>query len=200
MSFANIGSIYPPNVGADPCVRPTTVRRTTAGQIIVNMKDLPSYNRHSIRLKGYDYSNAGCYFITVCTQDKISLFGDIQEGEMIENEVGRMVYYWIEKIGTKFQDVQCYDTIVMPNHIHIIIQLMNHDTNKLSSIIQWFKTMTTNAYIKGVKGNGWQPFYKRLWQRDYYEHIIRNDHEHEMIANYIKTNPQRWIEDCNYTE
>ena len=65
------------------------------------MKDLPSYNRHSIRLKGYDYSNAGCYFITVCTQDKISLFGDIQEGEMIENEVGRMVYYWIEKIGTK---------------------------------------------------------------------------------------------------
>ena len=77
---------------------------------------------------------------------------------------------------------------------------MNHDTNKLSSIIQWFKTMTTNAYIKGVKGNGWQPFYKRLWQRDYYEHIIRNDHEHEMIANYIKTNPQRWIEDCNYTE
>ena len=45
---------------------------------------------------------------------------------------------------------------------------MNHDTNKLSSIIQWFKTMTTNAYIKGVKGNGWQPFYKRLWQRDYY--------------------------------
>ena len=59
---------------------------------------------------------------------------------MIENEVGRMVYYWIEKIGTKFQDVQCYDTIVMPNHIHIIIQLMNHDTNKLSSIIQWFKT------------------------------------------------------------
>ena len=78
---------------------------------------------------------------------------------MIENEVGRMVYYWIEKIGTKFQDVQCYDTIVMPNHIHIIIQLMNHDTNKLSSIIQWFKTMTTNAYIKGVKGNGWQPFY-----------------------------------------
>ena len=162
------------------------------------MNNIPSYDRHSIRLKGYNYSTAGFYFITICTQDKKCIFGEIRNSEMIENNVGKEIKKWINKIETKFQDVNCMDNIVMPNHIHCIIHLANHDINKLSSIIQWFKTMTTNSYIKGVKENGWIPFQKRLWQRDYYEHIIRDSHEHEMIANYINTNAQRWSEDCYY--
>ena len=188
MSFANIGSIYPPTVGADPCVRPTPVRRTTAGQIIVNMKDLPSYNRHSIRLKGYDYSNAGCYFITVCTQDKISLFGDIQEGEMIENEVGRMVYYWIEKIGTKFQDVQCYDTIVMPNHIHLILTIgckpelkLQQPLPTLSTVIGQYKSaVSRKIHMINPKIT--------VWQKSFHDRIIRNEAEYLKLWKYIDKN------------
>lgn len=65
----------------------------------------------------------------------------------------------------------------------------------LSQIVQWFKTMTTNKYIRGVKHHHWQPFTGKLWQRNYYEHIIRNEEDYERIANYILTNPANWEED-----
>ena len=70
----------------------------------------------------------------------------------------------------------------------------------LSEIIQWFKTMTTNEYIRNVKQNGWQPFNKKLWQRNYYEQIVRSDRDYERITEYIFTNPQNWRNDKNFQE
>jgi REP element-mobilizing transposase RayT len=67
--------------------------------------------------------------------------------------------------------------------------------SKLSSAIQWFKTMTTNEYIRGVKSLNWQSFDRRLWQRNYWEHIIRNELAYDRISNYIKRNPSKWAED-----
>ncbi|MCT8841831.1 transposase, partial [Glaesserella parasuis] len=84
---------------------------------------------------------------------------------------------------------------IMPNHIHFILNIENSENDKspsLFSIIQWFKTMTTNHYIRNVKENNWAYFNKRLWQRSYYEHIIRNEKSYIEICEYIQNNPLNW--------
>ena len=81
---------------------------------------------------------------------------------------------------------------------HIGSEQGEHIGSPLHRVVQWFKTMTTNAYIRGVKQNGWPPFHTRLWQRNYYEHIIRNQRSHDEIAVYILENPLRWANDTLY--
>lgn len=170
------------------------------------MKKKQSYNplihhRRSIRLKNYDYSQAGFYFITICCQDGIGYFGDIQNGNLILNDAGKMIEYWYFQIEKKYLDIQCLEMIVMPNHFHCIFQ--NIGTEKiispLSQIIQWFKTMTTNEYIRGVKNLLWPPFHSKLWQRNYHEHIIRHEKAYQNIATYIINNPLLWEKDKFYT-
>jgi REP element-mobilizing transposase RayT len=73
--------------------------------------------------------------------------------------------------------------------------LGEHIGSPLRAVTQWFKTMSTNEYIRGVKTLGWQPFNKKLWQRNYYEHIIRNERAHQNISNYIIHNPEKWQND-----
>jgi REP element-mobilizing transposase RayT len=73
--------------------------------------------------------------------------------------------------------------------------LGEHIGSPLHRVVQWFKTMTTNEYIRGVKTLEWQPFDKRLWQRNYYEHIIRNNRSYQYIANYIENNSENWQQD-----
>ena len=162
------------------------------------------HHRRSIRLKGYDYSQAGLYFITICTQDKLHLFGEITNDEMILNDAGITIEKWWNKLKNKFPNIELDEFIVMPNHFHGIIQINNtnpipvgadlrvchdntgeldvgehikgeHTGSPLHTMIQWFKTMSTNEYIRNVKNNNWTPFNKKLWQRNYYEHIIRNE-------------------------
>ena len=154
------------------------------------------HHRRSIRLKGYDYSLPGAYFITLCTQNREKFFGYIEDGILHLNDAGMMVQKWYEELSHKFANVACDEMVVMPNHFHCIwhISTQEEGTN-IPTVVQWFKTMTTNEYIRGVKGKGWQPFNKRLWQRDYYEHIIRSPKAYEHIRNYIQTNPERWESD-----
>ena len=85
----------------------------------------------------------------------------------------------------------------MPNHVHFIVDIQ--ESTKLSSILQWFKTMTTNEYIREVKNNIFPPFHKRIWQRNYYEHIIRNENSSYQIEQYIENNPKLWKEDILYS-
>jgi putative transposase len=93
---------------------------------------------------------------------------------------------------------------MMPNHFHCII--LNNGTGNpniktktaVHSVVQWFKTMSTNEYIRGVKTLGWKPFDKKIWQRNFYEHIIRNDQSYQRIANYIANNPGNWNKDKFY--
>ncbi len=80
-------------------------------------------------------------------------------------------------------------------------QLVGNDMHAgapLQEIIQWFKTMTTNAYIRGVKENAWKPFPGQLWQRNYYDHVIRNEHSYLKICEYIINNPINWQKDVYY--
>ncbi|MBI2330547.1 transposase [Candidatus Daviesbacteria bacterium] len=190
-------------------------------------------NRKSIRLKGYDYSSNGAWFITICTQNRELLFGDIIVGVdpcvdpnpnscvdpnpnscvdpnpyMKLNNVGEMINDWWLKIPNKFTHIELGTFQIMPNHIHGIIfingRTHGHDgrthgsaPTTVGTIIQWFKTMTTNNYIDNVKNLNWVPFNQRIWQRNYYEHIIRNNKEMERISQYITNNPQMWDKDKN---
>lgn len=175
--------------------------------------DPQKHHRKSIRLKGYDYTRAGLYFITICCKDRANLFGHIANGEMILNDAGKMIEHWYYELENKFNDIKCREMIVMPNHFHCVVENVGADLSvcpksemlgeqpiwgehigsPLHRVVQWFKTMTTNHYIRGVKQNGWEHFNGKLWQRNYWEHIIRNENEneHQRISQYIINNPKQ---------
>lgn len=169
-------------------------------------------HRRSIRLCEYDYSQDGAYFVTICTQDRACLFGDITDGRMAVNDAGRMIEKWWLELNRKFSTIETDEYIIMPNHFHGIVVIVGADLrvcpvpayapgrganagSPLPSIIQWFKTMTTNEYIRGVKSCGWAPFTGKLWQRNYYEHIIRDERSLTRIREYIDNNPIQWETD-----
>jgi len=164
------------------------------------------HHRRSIRLRGWDYARPGCYFITVCVEGKEHRLGEVVEGEMIRSTVGEMVDLVWKHIPRKFEGVELDDDVIMPNHFHAIVRITGaephvganrrtHSGVSLHRIVQWFKMQTTNEYIGGVRESNWAPFRGRLWQRNYYEHIIRNARELELTRDYIATNPVRWHND-----
>lgn len=174
--------------------------------------DPERHRRRSIRLHGYDYSQGGAYFVTVCAQNREYLFGEIADGEMRLNDAGKMVERWWYELMNKFPESETDEHIVMPNHFHGIVIIVGADLRvcpesgrthrsaptmgaSLPRIMQWFKTMTTNEYIRGVKQYGWQTFVGRLWQRNYYEHIIRDGESLNKIREYIVNNPMQWALD-----
>jgi putative transposase len=185
--------------------------------------DPTKHHRQSMRLQGFDYSSAGAYFITLCTQNRVCLFGDIVDGAMVLNAAGQMIDAWWITLNQKFPGIQTDESVVMPNHFHGIVVInpppvgaapcvcpdpgiedatdreLLHGGDEgepmcspLPRVMQWFKTMTTNHYIRGVKENGWMPFEKRVWQRNYYDHIIRSEADLIRIQTYIRNNPASW--------
>ena len=182
------------------------------------------HHRSSIRLKDYDYSKAGAYFVTVCNQGREPLLGEVMDGEMILNDAGRMVEQWWMELNNKFPDMETDTFMIMPNHFHGIIMIAgtclvparndivgaalcgrpgftdgqpHRVAPTLGTIMDWFKTMTTNEYIRGVKQSGWPSFPGKFWQRNYYEHVIRTEEELNRIREYIMYNPATWAEDEN---
>lgn len=92
-----------------------------------------------MRRIGYDYSKPGLYFVTICSQNHICLFGKVEKNEMILNDADRMVKFWYYKLESKFQDIKCYDMVIMPNHFHCIIEnrgVKNHqDSSSLTEVV-----------------------------------------------------------------
>jgi REP element-mobilizing transposase RayT len=109
-----------------------------------------------------------------------------------------MIHNWISKIPAKFPHVQLENWVIMPNHVHLLLGLLEDGKESIPEIMDWFKTMTTNNYIKGVKDEGWMPFDNSFWQRGYHDRIVRNQGEHQKIAQYISNNPKNWKEDRFY--
>lgn len=167
-------------------------------------------NRRSIRLRNYDYTQSGAYFITICTQDRIHLFGEITGGEMSLNEFGEIVRNeWLRTPKLR-PNVEMDAFVVMPNHFHGIIILHRRGTlqrapttentpierfgkptsNSIPTIVRLFKSATT-ARINQVRQTPGIP----VWQRNYYEHVVRNESELDNIRQYIVDNPLKW--DCD---
>ncbi len=166
------------------------------------------HHRRSIRLKEYDYSLPGAYFVTICTKNRECLFGHIRNNAMVLNEAGRMIERWWQELPRKFPMIDMDAHVIMPNHLHGIIAIVGAalrgrperpDSKEgqphrvaptLGIMIDWLKTMTTNEYIRGVRQYQWHPFPGKLWQRNYYEHVIRNEHEWTRSANTSSTTPR----------
>lgn len=196
------------------------------------------HNRRSIRLKGYDYSKAGLYFITICCQDRINRFGEVINGEMILNEFGLIAYNeWI-KLAKRFSNFELDVFQIMPNHIHGIISLLPLRSGLAPDLLYEGQPQGLEENIKNIEGqpqglpqpvpqpepqrkspsipdivgaykslvaNGCLEIFKsrdevmgKFWQRNYYEHIIRNELAYYNISEYIINNPLKWEEDSFY--
>lgn len=140
-------------------------------------------DRKRMRLRDFDYSSEGAYFLTLCLQKKLSLFENHRAKEMVEK--------WIVEIENKYENVtvDCY--VVMEDHVHLILFITEGNQISLSEIMKWFKTMTTNEYIRGVRDRVYEPFEKKLWQRSFYDHIIRNDEDLNEKREYVMNNPAK---------
>jgi len=153
-------------------------------------------------LRGYDYAEPAFYFVTLCTEDRIHVFGDIRDNEMVLSLAGEVITSWWETIPLRFPSIALDAKVVMPNHLHGIISIQPDatfsappDTPSLSRIMQWFKSASTVDYTRGVKRHGWPAFPGRLWQPGFHDHIVRNDRDLERIRSYIEGNPANWLED-----
>jgi REP element-mobilizing transposase RayT len=172
-------------------------------------------------LKGYDYRQAGAYFVTICTQDRAPVFGEIVNGVMILNAAGAMVRDVWNEMPRFYPGVSIDTFIVMPNHVHGIIVLSPEGslhaaaasaataemaphpgqargpapTMSLPDVVHRLKSLTTHRYAVGAELRNGRPFRGRLWQRNYYEHIIRDAASLDRIREYIAANPARWEED-----
>ncbi|MEX0662891.1 MAG: transposase [Balneolaceae bacterium] len=185
-------------------------------------------NRRSIRLQGYNYSSPGEYFITICTHNRKCLFGDVVDGEMRLNECGVVAEDFWRQIPKRYENAILDEFVVMPNHIHGIIgiefksdshpvgsipvgaihelplrdddniDLKNHQMERrkmlLPKIIGWYKMNVSKQVNILLENTG-----HRFWQRNYYEHIIRNDKSLHHIRNYIINNPLKWQADSFHT-
>jgi REP element-mobilizing transposase RayT len=175
--------------------------------------DLNKRHRRSIRLKGYDYTQPGAYFVTICTQDRACLFGEVVDGQMRLNEFGEIVRECWLAIPDHFSHTVLDEFVIMPNHVHGIISIVDASTDvtvvvgathasplrirprgperkSIGAIVGSFKSATTKR-INGPRGTPGVP----VWQRNYYEHIIRNQESLNRIRQYILDNPQRWSSD-----
>ena len=160
------------------------------------------YHRTTLRLKGYDYSSAGIYFVTIRSQLRIPIFGEIKTGKLILNQFGSFVNQsWLE-IPVHFKGVKLDEYIIMPDHFHglIIITGKTNGDNKsrcevtshllfptLGQIIAYFKYKSTKLINACRNSIG-----VKIWQRNYYEHIIRDYYDLRNTRLYIRNNPLKW--------
>jgi putative transposase len=166
--------------------------------------DPAKHHRRSIRLKGYDYSQPGWYFVTICTQHRALLFGQVLQGSMVLSVAGKMVNRIWSEIPEYYPGIEIDEFQIMPDHFHGIIHITGPSqgispTEQISTpqVVQRFKSLTTRLYIDGVRTQQWPTFDKRVWQRNYYEHIVRSEKSLERIRKYIRENPMKWQERQN---
>ncbi|MDA3884337.1 MAG: transposase [Candidatus Delongbacteria bacterium] len=149
-------------------------------------------SRKENRIKGYQYDQPGYYFIALCTFDKQRLFGKIVNDEMIKNDLGKMVDMIWHNIPKYYNGFDVDEFIVMPNHIHLIIEIHSETQLSLFDVMGRIKTYTSNEYLRmGIKKNP-NLHVGKLWQRSYYDRVIRNDDDLNRVREYIRDNPVNW--------
>jgi REP element-mobilizing transposase RayT len=175
--------------------------------------------KNSLRLEGYDYSQSGFYFITICTQDRKQIFGEIKENEMQLNKYGLIATNTWNELHQYYDNIQLDEFIVMPNHIHGIViindvgatlavarKYLHIQKNRagvnpvptlaVGNIVGAYKSMVAKQCLEIYKNEHQQM--GKLWQRGYYDHIIRDNESFQNIINYIKNNPMNWGKDKLY--
>lgn len=168
------------------------------------MRELSAHNRRSIRLKEYDYSAASYYFITICSADRAEIFGGVKGGSAVLNAFGETVKtVWISVVE-KYNEVILDEFIIMPNHLHCVVGIIStgdvgaiHELPPadrrqmlIPKVIGYFKMVSAKEIniIRGVSG-------QKVWQRNYYESVIRSEKQLSAIREYIISNPANWDKD-----
>lgn len=182
---------------------------------LMNQNNAP--HRRTVRLKNYDYSQPGAYFVTLCTSHRRQMFGDIHDGLMRLNAVGRLAAAQWLQLPKRFPDLELGEWVIMSNHIHGILVITGRGEasqqnsftlpttsdkdasplrpngtipGSIGAIIQNYKSVVSRKIAnQGEEKRG------SIWQRNYYEHVIRNERELQAITDYILTNPQNWDKD-----
>ena len=172
------------------------------------------HHRRSIRLRNYDYAQAGAYFVTICVQHRECLFGEIIDQAMRLNAVGRTAAECWQDIPVHFPHAASDEWTVMPNHVHGIVVITDTAGRDTACRVPTHRTPTTEQFGKPVSGSlptvvrSFKSAVTRhvnilrdtpgnkLWQPRYWEHVIRNETELYRIREYIRTNPARWQEDA----
>ena len=208
------------------------LRGHTIYNFVMNKFDPQKHHRRSIRLKGYDYSQEGAYYVTIVTWRREFLFGEIVNQEMMLSPYGEIVQKWWEEIPVHFSNVETGAFVIMPNHVHGIIYILDErrgtasypkgvpvpkengensisqnnegsgvilggvspplrTTPTLGQIVAYFKYQSTKEMNK-VENTG---TVTKFWQRNYYEHIIRDETDLQNKTDYIEANPLMWDED-----
>lgn len=160
---------------------------------------MPFFRRKRVRLSGFDYTQPTTHFITLCTQNRLPLFGQINNVRMNRNAAGQLIHNTWFEIGDRFPMISLDEFITIPNHIHGLFCLnipsgVDDIPGNVSipDILQWFKTKTTYDYSQKVHGEVWTPYNKKLWQRSFYDRIVRDSRELQRIRIYIRDNPINW--------
>ncbi len=167
------------------------------------------HHRRSLRIPGYDYSQPGYYFVTLCTQDRDLLFGMMQDQWMIPNDLGKLVEACWQEIPHHFPEIALDAFILMPNHLHGILVITGRGTacraptskvhqpafgkptaGSLATIIRSFKSAVTRGWHMNLCRVD-----RPIWQRNYFEYVIRNDRKLAQIREYIASNPAKWLKD-----
>ena len=164
--------------------------------------------RRATRLRGYDYSQPGAYFVTICAQHRKCLFGTIIDGKMQLNEIGQIVVEYWNYIPQHFLSVELGESVIMPNHIHGIVacnpvgagsprptkntknRTRENPSPALGKIVAYFKYQSTKHINQHRNTPG-----TRIWQRNYHDHIIRDDPDLQRIRQYVQDNPMKWALD-----
>jgi len=166
-----------------------------------------SHPKKSLRLKEYDYSRLGAYFITICTYEKECIFGKVENEYMLLNQFGKIVLEFWNNLPERYANIKLDSFVIMPNHVHGIIKIIdtvgaihelplqtantNQKTKRrrmlIPKVVGYFK-MNSAKQINTIRNSTDIP----VWQRNYYEHIIRNENKLNKIREYIHNNPLKW--------
>ena len=166
--------------------------------------------RKRSRISEFDYGQEGAYFVTLCTQKRAKLFMiELPTEESLcttpdgtsgtthrscPTVANQVIHKWITETENKFFNIVINKYVIMPDHLHLIVTIKEHHVGaSLPDVMQFFKTMTTNEYIRGVKKGILPPFDRKLWQKSYYDHVVRNQEDYNEIWEYIENNPAKWM-------
>ena len=144
------------------------------------------FTRKNPRLTNYNYTDGGYYFITICTKDKIHYFGEILNEKMQFSEIGKIAFDNIKRLNDMYKTIKIDKFVIMPNHIHLILIIDKQSNISVSNIIKKYKEWITKNIGKGI------------WQKSFYDHIIRNEKDYLRIWEYIDENILKWSLDKYY--
>ena len=156
--------------------------------------DNTNHHRQSIRWKNWNYAGGGSYFVTTCSRNRVHLFGKVEATQVVLSDVGRYVLETWESMPERFPEMELDAYQVMPNHVHAVLHL-NRGV-ELGDVVGAFKSLAFKRHYDWLKDTGLLlEVEAKIWQRNYWEHVIRDERELHKCRVYIENNPANWAED-----